>query len=163
MTDAPGIRIRKDGPYVLTGVPVRRISQLAADGDPVAWAAEPQLHGTEQTALCRCGLSGTKPFCDGTHRGQFDGTEVASEVGDPAQSDLPVGVAVIDDGPLCVTGPVPLTFSDGRIVEARARVTLCRCGSSANKPYCDGSHARIGFTDRAADPTDGPIEGSLRE
>jgi CDGSH-type Zn-finger protein len=160
MSDAPGIRIRKDGPYVLTGVPVRRISQVAADGDPVAWAGEPELHGTEQTALCRCGLSATKPFCDGTHRGQFDGTEVASAIGDPGRSDLPVGVAVIDDGPLCVTGSVSLKLSDGRIVETADRMTLCRCGASGNKPYCDGSHARIGFRDRAPDTTVEPTEGS---
>ncbi|MCW2525693.1 MAG: zinc finger domain containing protein [Pseudonocardiales bacterium] len=148
MTDPPGIRIRKDGPYVLTGVPVRRI-RASADGTPLEWTDGPQLHGTEQTALCRCGLSAVKPFCDGTHRGQFDGAEIAAPVAgdDPAHLELPVGVAAIDDGPLWVTGSVPLKLSDGRIVETGTGVLLCRCGASGNKPYCDGSHARVGFSD----------------
>ena len=38
-------------------------------------------------------------------------------------------------------------YALGSVVEARARVTLCRCGASANKPLCDGSHKEAGFTD----------------
>jgi CDGSH-type Zn-finger protein len=40
---------------------------------------------------------------------------------------------------------VELTLSDGSSVEARSRYTLCRCGGSKNKPFCDGTHSRIGF------------------
>lgn len=60
---------------------------------------------------------------------------------------LPAAVAVVDDGPLWVTGGVPITTADGATMEKRNRVTLCRCGQSASKPLCDGTHKEAGFTD----------------
>lgn len=57
------------------------------------------------------------------------------------------------DGPLAVTGPVRVVAADGSVLEEADRVFLCRCGHSGNKPFCDGSHRRAGFTDgEAADP-----------
>ena len=44
------------------------------------------------------------------------------------------------DGPLWVTGGIPIVRSDGQPVETRNRVTLCNCGLSKNKPFCDGTH-----------------------
>lgn len=44
------------------------------------------------------------------------------------------------EGPLWVRGGVPIQSADGSIYESRNRVTLCRCGKSENKPYCDGRH-----------------------
>ena len=44
------------------------------------------------------------------------------------------------EGPLWVRGGVPIQSADGSMYESRNRVTLCRCGKSENKPYCDGSH-----------------------
>jgi len=46
------------------------------------------------------------------------------------------------EGPLWVRGGIPEISSDGFIYEVRNRVTLCRCGKSCNKPFCDGSHMR---------------------
>ncbi len=63
---------------------------------------------------------------------------------------LAAGIAVVDDGPLWVTGSVPVTRADGQPLEARARMTLCRCGASSNKPLGDGSHAKVGFRDAGA-------------
>jgi CDGSH-type Zn-finger protein len=40
-----------------------------------------------------------------------------------------------------------VTGADGAPYEVRNRVTLCRCGASRNKPFCDGTHASIGFKD----------------
>lgn len=48
-------------------------------------------------------------------------------------------------GPLWVTGGIPIMKPDGTFLETRNRVTLCRCGQSKNKPFCDGSHAAIRF------------------
>jgi CDGSH-type Zn-finger protein len=59
-------------------------------------------------------------------------------VEDPAQ-----GVS----GPIWVRGGITVTSGDGTAYEVRNRVTLCRCGASTNKPFCDGSHAAIGFSD----------------
>ena len=61
------------------------------------------------------------------------------------EADYPTQIAAIDDGPLWVTGGIPVTTSDGVKLEMRARVTLCRCGESSNKPLCDGSHKEAGF------------------
>jgi hypothetical protein len=44
-------------------------------------------------------------------------------------------------GPIWVRGGVPVVSVDGETYEVRNRITLCRCGRSANKPFCDGSHA----------------------
>ena len=63
------------------------------------------------------------------------------------EPELRAGVGVVDDGPLFVTGGVTVIRTDGRSMEARNRVTLCRCGGSANKPLCDGSHKTNGFAD----------------
>jgi CDGSH-type Zn-finger protein len=77
--------------------------------------------------------------------------EYADEEGaDPIEPDLPQSVAVVRDGPLWVRGGVRVVGADGAAYETRNRVTLCRCGASTNKPFCDGTHKEIGFTDPPA-------------
>ena len=68
--------------------------------------------------------------------------------GDNVEPDLPREIAVIPDGPLWVSGGIPVERRDGQPLETRNRVTLCRCGASSNKPLCDGSHKEVGFTDQ---------------
>jgi CDGSH-type Zn-finger protein len=56
-------------------------------------------------------------------------------------------IKIIPNGPYRVSGPTTITDPQGNVVpieEGRA-VSLCRCGASVNKPYCDGTHGRIGF------------------
>lgn len=69
---------------------------------------------------------------------------------EPAGRDVEVPlraeVVVVPDGPLQVTGGVRVELADGIALETRNRMTLCRCGQSANKPLCDGSHRDAGFT-----------------
>jgi CDGSH-type Zn-finger protein len=67
--------------------------------------------------------------------------------GVPVEPDLPQAVSATTDGPLWVTGGIPVTMSNGQALEVRNRVTLCRCGKSKIKPLCDGSHAEAGFKD----------------
>jgi uncharacterized Fe-S cluster protein YjdI len=50
------------------------------------------------------------------------------------------------NGPLFVRGHVRIVGDDGAVIREDTRVALCRCGGSANKPFCDGSHRRNGFT-----------------
>jgi CDGSH-type Zn-finger protein len=75
--------------------------------------------------------------------------------GEPA---FETSIGVVEDpqmgvsGPLWVRGGIPVFSADGTRYEVRNRVTLCRCGASRNKPFCDGSHADIGFRDDSADP-----------
>lgn len=62
-------------------------------------------------------------------------------------------VGIVEDpvhhvsGPAWVKGNVRVESSDGSVYEARNRVTLCRCGKSLNKPFCDGKHIECGFDD----------------
>ncbi|MEZ5225671.1 MAG: CDGSH iron-sulfur domain-containing protein [Acidimicrobiales bacterium] len=65
--------------------------------------------------------------------------------GDVVEPALPAGVGVIPDGPLWLTGNVTVRMDDGTELEVRNRVTLCRCGASASKPLCDGSHVDVDF------------------
>ena len=75
------------------------------------------------------------------------------ESGEEIEPDLPCQIAVTNDGPYWVTGGIPIELSDGSKLEARNRVTLCRCGHSGNKPLCDGTHTEIGFREPVAQVT----------
>ncbi|WP_292785903.1 MULTISPECIES: CDGSH iron-sulfur domain-containing protein [unclassified Microbacterium] len=58
----------------------------------------------------------------------------------------PVTVTAYSDGPLLVRGEIELRASDGTVIDPRRRtVALCRCGLSALKPFCDGTHKAAGF------------------
>ena len=213
------IRVRKNGPYLVSGsIPLIKKEILNdAEGYCSAWREVEHYPLLQQYALCRCGRSGNKPFCDGTHqRIRFEGTETAADepylsfadrINGPTlsltdaegmcvharfcmraggiwnlvrQSDnkkaraiaieeaanCPSGRLVVWDkktgtaiepalepsivvieypardehGPLWVRGGIPVESGGGHVYEIRNRVTLCRCGKSKNKPFCDGSH-----------------------
>jgi CDGSH-type Zn-finger protein/uncharacterized Fe-S cluster protein YjdI len=121
------------------------------ENGPLAFHAEMALPGGEQrlrAALCRCGASAQKPYCDGSHAAAG-----FSASGEPTAVDsTPLGirngaltVSPQADGPLKVSGPLELVSGTGRTLNRKTEAYLCRCGASANKPYCDGSHKRIGF------------------
>jgi CDGSH-type Zn-finger protein len=59
------------------------------------------------------------------------------------------GVTIIPtvNGPYEVTGAVDIVSPDGRVLRETAKAYLCRCGHSASKPFCDGSHRRAGWTE----------------
>jgi len=75
------------------------------------------------------------------------------KTGKPIEPELPLSIGLIEDpaqgcsGPLWVRGGVQIESADGFKYEVRNRVTLCRCGQSQNKPFCDGTHAAVGFRD----------------
>jgi CDGSH-type Zn-finger protein len=75
------------------------------------------------------------------------------ESGAVLEPALEPSIALIEDpsqgcsGPLWVRGGIPVFSASGEPYEVRNRVTLCRCGHSANKPFCDGSHLAVHFTD----------------
>jgi hypothetical protein len=68
---------------------------------------------------------------------------------EPVEPEFEPSIAIIADGPLWVRGGIVVESSDGTTYEVRNRVTLCRCGHSSNKPFCDGTHKVIGFRDDA--------------
>jgi CDGSH-type Zn-finger protein len=220
------IEIVKDGPYIVSGnVPLSKENAIRDKRNiPADWKLGEKYPDLESYALCRCGASKNKPYCDGSHADiGFDGTETASRqpysevakryegaeldlldqrelcagaqfchraggvwdlaenAADPKAKQLaieivgqcPTGRLVICDkstgkpleppfektitvledpgrhcsGPLWVKGGIPIHSSDGTEYEVRNRVTLCRCGQSGNKPFCDGTHVDIGFKD----------------
>jgi len=220
------IRVSENGPYIVSGqIPLfKLIIRTDANGYPLNYVKSEGYPVDETYALCRCGQSRNKPFCDGAHvTAQFDGTEVANrrpyrtrarEIDGPdliltdvpdlcnhagfclrskgigkltrssddpeakrlaieeagnctsgrlvawekksATSSEPAfepSIAVVEEphkgcsGPLWVRGNIPIVSSDGQTYEVRNRVALCRCGSSSNKPLCDGSHVVSKFTD----------------
>jgi len=75
------------------------------------------------------------------------------ETGEPIEPALEPGIVILQDpsrrcsGPLWVKGGIPIESFDGFVWEVRNRVTLCRCGASENKPFCDAMHVTIGFKD----------------
>lgn len=220
------IMITKDGPYLVSGnLPIdKQIITIGKEGQPEKWVKGKNMPFNQPCALCRCGQSKNKPFCDGMHaKVDFNGTETASKKpydkqaqvldgptlrlkdasalcaaarfcnrgggtwklthhsDDPKARELAIeeaclcpsgrlveydkktgkifekefeqSISLIEDPPKKVSGPiwlkggVPVESSDGTTYEVRNRQTLCRCGKSQNKPFCDGSHIEEGFND----------------
>lgn len=218
------VTVTRNGPYRVTGHVRFADLTITTDAAGVSeeWAEHDRPEGAAAVALCRCGHSGSKPFCDGSHvRVGFDGTEVANRApyleqaqafdgpevalldvealcafarfcdahgriwnevartGDPEvretfirqAQDCPSGrlvawdkarqaalephaepsIGFIEDpaegcsGPIWLRGGIAVVSADGEPYELRQRVTLCRCGGSRNKPFCDGTHAAIKF------------------
>jgi CDGSH-type Zn-finger protein/uncharacterized Fe-S cluster protein YjdI len=126
------VRTLEGGPYSFRG-------DLRIDGKP---------HGYRLT-LCRCGASKNKPFCDGSHH--EIGFEASGEplTGDKtamlAVRDGPIEIAPQTDGPLMVRGNMEIVSGTGRMVARIQAARFCRCGHSNTKPFCDGTHAKVGF------------------
>ena len=90
-----------------------------------------------------------KPFCDGSHQAagfQASGEPASAESNPLARRNGALEITPKPNGPLKVDGPVELCSGTGRTVTRGEQMFLCRCGGSANKPFCDGSHKRIGFS-----------------
>jgi CDGSH-type Zn-finger protein/uncharacterized Fe-S cluster protein YjdI len=126
------ISVRERGPYAIK-------ADIKLDGGPPA---------NYRYTLCRCGASKNKPFCDGSH----------NEIGFTASGEPPTGkadmlpvrdgpleIVPLTDGPLQVRGNMEIISGTGRVVARIETARLCRCGGSGNKPFCDGTHERIGF------------------
>ena len=220
--------VSKDGPYLVAGkVPlVEQVIATDTEGGSEAWKHGEAYKTQDSYALCRCGRSMKKPFCDGSHaRTGFEGNETASrktyseqakaqdgpsrfmlmdaeplcafarfcdpngqvwsqiertdnpevrktflrqvgncpsgrlvawnkEADEAVEPHLPLSIGLIEDpaqkcsGPIWLRGGVPLVSADGFEYEVRNRMTVCRCGESRNKPFCDGTHASIKFKAR---------------
>ena len=127
--------VTNNGPLYLTG-------ELAIDG-----ASEDMTGVKFRAALCRCGQSNNKPFCDNSH--EQAGFRDRGAVGD-AGTTLPSSGGLLEirrakNGPLLVSGNLTIVAGSGREAWQGTRTALCRCGHSANKPFCDGAHKAAGF------------------
>lgn len=146
---------RKDGgPEEV--VPAHNRVQPVVDG-PLYVRGDLELVGPDgvlivrdtRLALCRCGASANKPFCDNSHRRiafaapdpvtQGAGTDMLA----PVASSLTITPST--DGPLLLRGQFEISTMRGTVLLRGTRAALCRCGGSENKPFCDGTHRRNGF------------------
>jgi CDGSH-type Zn-finger protein len=140
-----------DGPLLMLG-----------DLEVTTPAGEPVIHEYRLT-LCRCGMSRNQPFCDNSHRrrnwSSGPSHDPATRLG-PAEtaSDRRTNVVLREDASLKLDGVLRLYHSDGRVMADTASALLCRCGASANKPFCDGSHQRVGFMSRAPEASQDRLE-----
>jgi len=216
----PKVKVTKDGHYIVSGrVPLAEQEMCVdSEGQCHGWKEGKKYAAQENYALCRCGHSGNKPFCDGTHVGiNFNGAEKAvrspyleqaaeiigpglkltdsenlcatarfchrtggtwrltkqsdnpdarqkaieeacdcpsgrlvawNQDGKAIEPDFEPSIGLVEDvqagkmGPLWVRGGITIESADGKTYEIRNRVTLCRCGKSSNKPFCDGKHLK---------------------
>ena len=75
------------------------------------------------------------------------------KTGNPIEPKFPQSISLIEEpdkkvsGPIWVKGNIDIESSDGKLYEKRNRISLCRCGQSDNKPFCDGNHVSTGFND----------------
>jgi len=124
------LHVRENGPYALFA----DIKYVDGDG--------------QRMTLCRCGESKNKPFCDGSHataefRASGEPTTVESEALEARDGAL--NLDPLTNGPLHLSGNLEICSGTGRTVNRVTETHLCRCGHSSNKPFCDGTHAKIGF------------------
>jgi CDGSH-type Zn-finger protein/uncharacterized Fe-S cluster protein YjdI len=140
---------RKDGRPDETAPPVNLIA--IREAGPYAVRADIRLDGKAagyRVTLCRCGASKNKPFCDGSHHDIGFAATGEPPTGQADMLETRDGTLSVDpqiDGPLQVRGNLEITSGTGRVVARAQSARLCRCGASNSKPFCDGSHARIGF------------------
>jgi CDGSH-type Zn-finger protein len=141
---------RQDGHAGEIAPPVNLVS--VREAGPYAVRAPIVLGGRDigyRATLCRCGASKNKPFCDGSHHDiGFAATGEPATQADAATLSVRNGPLAIDpqtDGPLQLRGNLEILSGTGRMVTRLTTAKLCRCGGSASKPFCDGTHAKIGF------------------
>jgi CDGSH-type Zn-finger protein/uncharacterized Fe-S cluster protein YjdI len=144
----------RDGAFVTEQVPTENEihasndGPLYASGELTIDGASDDMHSvSRRAALCRCGASKNKPFCDNSHRDA--GFQDAGAVGDTGLAEIesggPLEIKRIPDGPLEVSGNFSIRAGSGRRAWSGRKAYLCRCGQSANKPFCDGAHKEAGF------------------
>ena len=144
------IRYRRlDGEAQEAAPPVNLVS--VREAGPYAFRAALQIDGAPagfRATLCRCGASKNKPYCDGSHHEIGFGASGEPPTGNTdmlAVRDGPLAIDPQTNGPLRVSGNLEVLSGTGRAVARMTSANLCRCGGSANKPFCDGTHVRIGF------------------
>jgi len=133
------IMVRPDGPLICKGDV--NISLLNADGDVILQDKE--------FALCRCGQSSNKPFCDGTHKKESI-QQATQNFNDSNEEDISgieeeMIISVKTNAMYSVKGAVVIFSRDGLSKTTRTKAALCRCGHSEHKPFCDGKHKLYDF------------------
>ena len=131
--------------------PIVNVLRIRENG-PLAVHAEIEIEGQPprfRATLCRCGASKSKPYCDGSHTAagfQASGEPATADSQPLAARNGPLKITPSKNGPLAVVGNLEICTGTGRTINRVTKTWLCRCGQSSKKPYCDGTHNKIGFT-----------------
>lgn len=147
---------RKDGgPEEAT--PEENTATVAPDG-PIYLHGDVEIRSPDgevlledtRVALCRCGASANKPLCDNSHVGvDFEDAGAIDDCGSVTRDEPADGVLCVTPsvgGPFELGGEFEIESADGESSCAGTETALCRCGASGDKPFCDGTHAEIGFS-----------------
>ena len=102
-------------------------------------------------ALCRCGQSDNMPLCDGSHASsEFDDAgaipAALARTDELPDASAPLRIIVEEGSPATLQGPFRLEGAEGTESTHTKKAYVCRCGQSATKPFCDGSHTAAGFS-----------------
>lgn len=143
---------RKDGGIAediptLNRIIVHEDSYLQVIGDLEINGASVSIEHETRATLCRCGASKNKPFCDNTHKHIDFHTisSLAQEIDIPIETGGKLSITPQANGSIAIRGNVQIEDEAGQLLFAGTETWLCRCGGSANKPFCDGTHRRNGF------------------
>jgi len=130
------IFVRPNGPLIVRG----KIKVQSSD--------DQLLVESDEVFLCRCGHSKNKPFCDGAHKqsGFSDAVSFTDDKTAPLEEGDGIEIRLRENAMLIAKGPMIIQSEDGARTTTRNKVALCRCGESSNKPFCDATHKRCGFT-----------------
>lgn len=134
------LKIQENGPYFFYDV------NEVTDSDGKKLAAK------QQRVLCRCGGSKYKPFCDGSHLdNKFTGPgkipeSDSGEMGETEDQATP-SISIEKNGPYRLKGKIKVVAETESESKFLRNQFLCRCGKSYKKPFCDGSHQKVGFRD----------------
>jgi CDGSH-type Zn-finger protein/uncharacterized Fe-S cluster protein YjdI len=143
---------RKDG-GIEEAIPTENTITVRDDGELI-FKGNLSIQGTEvdvqqetRATLCRCGASNNKPFCDNSHKeiGFTAGTPTATNKQDDSEQSGQLVISAHPQGPLEVAGNFRMQDEAGNTLMTGDKTWLCRCGGSAKKPFCDGTHKQNGF------------------
>ena len=126
------IQVINDGPLYVRG----DLQLKTADG----------VESETRLALCRCGQSENKPYCDNSHKKIDFYAEPTGEAIEPTlEASGQLTIEPYDNGPVGIRGEYRILNQEGEIIQEGEKTAVCRCGNSGNKPICDGTHRKIGF------------------
>ena len=132
------IMVRPNGPLICKGDAA--ISLLNED--------DKLILKENEFALCRCGQSKNKPFCDGSHK--IEKIEMPQTFVDDREKPIEgiteeLTIIVKKNAMYIVQGAMTIFSRDGRSRTTRTKAALCRCGKSDKKPFCDTKHKKCDF------------------
>ena len=110
---------------------------------------KPEAATTEQVIaqVRQCPSGALSYFMNGAEGAATDaGAQPAAQRDPVAEAAHITNIELRPNGPIVVNNECLIKHSDGREETRNAKVFLCRCGGSANKPFCDGTHKKNGFT-----------------